>query len=310
MKLAWILGIGGLILAMIIILTVLYRKSIRPLTKIQSIVRDYTKDKDTEETLARTAEITERNEFGLLSDDIRGMVQEIHDYTEENIRLAGEQERVQKELYEAQVSVMVSQIQPHFMYNALTSIAMMCELDPEKAQEATVIFADYLRGNMDSLKQKAPVPFSVELEHLKKYVYIEQLRFADKLRVEYDIGPTSFSLPQLSVQPLVENAVKHGVGMKKGGGTVTIATRENETSYEVIVSDNGVGFDVAAADQIRMTRSDGRSHVGMENTRKRLHDQCNADVIITSVVGEGTTARIVIPKNDSGQKDESSPKGV
>ena len=276
MKLAWILGIGGLILAMIIILTVLYRKSIRPLTKIQSIVRDYTKDKDTEETLARTAEITERNEFGLLSDDIRGMVQEI----------------------------------PHFMYNALTSIAMMCELDPEKAQEATVIFADYLRGNMDSLKQKAPVPFSVELEHLKKYVYIEQLRFADKLKVEYDIGPTSFSLPQLSVQPLVENAVKHGVGMKKGGGTVTIATRENETSYEVIVSDNGVGFDVAAADQIRMTRSDGRSHVGMENTRKRLHDQCNADVIITSVVGEGTTARIVIPKNDSGQKDESSPKGV
>ena len=310
MKLAWILGIGGLILAMIIILTVLYRKSIRPLTKIQSIVRDYTKDKDTEETLARTAEITERNEFGLLSDDIRGMVQEIHDYTEENIRLAGEQERVQKELYEAQVSVMVSQIQPHFMYNALTSIAMMCELDPEKAQEATVIFADYLRGNMDSLKQKAPVPFSMELEHLKKYVYIEQLRFADKLRVEYDIGPTSFSLPQLSVQPLVENAVKHGVGMKKGGGTVTIATRENETSYEVIVSDNGVGFDVAAADQIRKTRSDGRSHVGMENTRKRLHDQCNADVIITSVVGEGTTARIVIPKNDSGQKDESSPKGV
>jgi sensor histidine kinase YesM len=163
---------------------------------------------------------------------------------------------------------------------------------------------------MDSLKQKAPVPFSVELEHLKKYVYIEQLRFADKLKVEYDIGPTSFSLPQLSVQPLVENAVKHGVGMKKGGGTVTIATRENETSYEVIVSDNGVGFDVAAADQIRKTRRDGRSHVGMENTRKRLHDQCNADVIITSVVGEGTTARIVIPKNDSGQKDESSPKGV
>ena len=77
-------------------------------------------------------------------------------------------QQMQKELYEAKVSVMVSQIQPHFMYNALTSIAMMCTINPETAQEATVIFADYLRGNMDSLKQTSPVPFEMELEQLKK----------------------------------------------------------------------------------------------------------------------------------------------
>ena len=296
MNKAWILGIGGIVLAMGIILTVLYRKSIRPLTRIQGIVREYTKDKNAEETLSRTAEIKDRNEFGLLSDDIAGMVTEIDHYTKENIRLAGEKERTEKELYEAQVSVMVSQIQPHFMYNALTSIAMMCTIDPDVAQEATVTFADYLRGNMDSLKQKEPVPFEIELEHLKKYIYIEQLRFGKKLKVKYDIQATAFKLPLLSIQPLVENAVKHGVGMKREGGTVTIATRETDTSYEVIISDDGVGFDAAEVKKRQETKSDGRSHVGMENIKKRLHDQCQADVVITSVVGEGTTAKVIIPK--------------
>ena len=86
-------------------------------------------------------------------------------------------QQIQKELYEAKVAVMTSQIQPHFMYNALTSIAMMCTIDPPTAQEATVTFAKYLRGNMDSLKQTKPVPFERELDHLKKYLYIEKLRF-------------------------------------------------------------------------------------------------------------------------------------
>ena len=207
-------------------------------------------------------------------------------------------QQIQKELYEAKVSVMVSQIQPHFMYNALSSIAMMCTLNPETAQEATINFADYLRGNMDSLKQTAPVSFEVELAHLKKYIYIEKLRFADLLNVEYDIQATDFKLPLLSIQPLVENAVKHGVGMAEDGGTVKISTRETENGYEVIVEDDGVGFDV------NEKKNDGRSHVGMENTKKRLHDMCGGEVIITSVIGEGTTAKVILPKE--GQIDENT----
>ena len=199
-------------------------------------------------------------------------------------------QQVQKELYEAKVQVMVSQIRPHFMYNALSSIAMLCKIKPETAYEATINFSDYLRGNMDSLKQTAPVPFRKELEHLEKYLYIEKLRFGKKLNIEYDIQADSFEIPLLSVQPLVENAVKHGVGMKEDGGTVTIATRETEENYEIIVSDDGVGFDTSEV------KNDGRSHVGMENTKRRLKDMCNADVVITSVIGEGTTARIIIPK--------------
>ena len=208
-------------------------------------------------------------------------------------------QQIQRELYEAKVSVMVSQIQPHFMYNALTSIAMMCQIDPDTAQEAIVTFADYLRGNMDSLKQTKPVPFETELEHLQKYLYIEQLRFADLLHIEYDIQTTDFRLPLLSIQPLVENAVKHGVGMKEDGGTITIATRETESSYEVIVTDDGVGFDTEAPRQ-----DDGRSHVGMDNTQKRLRDMCDARVEITSVIGEGTTAKVILPKE--GQRNENT----
>ena len=176
------------------------------------------------------------------------------------------------------------------MYNALSSIAMLCKIKPDTAYEATVKFSDYLRGNMDSLKQTAPVPFKKELEHLEKYLYIEKLRFGKKLNIEYDIQADSFEIPLLSVQPLVENAVKHGVGMKEDGGTVTIATKETDDSFEIVISDDGVGFDV------NEVKDDGRSHVGMENTKRRLKDMCGADIEITSVIGEGTTARIIIPK--------------
>ena len=200
-------------------------------------------------------------------------------------------QQMQKELYEAKVGVMVSQIRPHFIYNALTSIAMMCQIDPDTAQEATITFADYLRGNMDSLHQTKPVPFATELEHLKKYLYIEKLRFADLLNIDYDIKTEDFYLPLLSIQPLVENAVKHGVGMKEDGGTITIATEETDTAYEVIISDDGVGFDPDAPKP-----DDGKTHVGMENTKKRLRDMCGAHVEITSAVGEGTTARVILPK--------------
>lgn len=202
----------------------------------------------------------------------------------------------EKELYESKVKVMVSQIQPHFMYNALSSIAMLCKIDPDTASQATITFAQYLRGNMDSLKETAPIPFEKEMEHLKKYLYIEKLRFGKKLNIEYDIQATDFVLPQLTIQPLAENAVKHGISKKKGGGTLTIATRETETAYEVIVSDDGTGFDVN-----EKKKDDGRSHIGMENIKRRLKEMCNADVVITSVIGEGTVARIILPKEDNNE---------
>lgn len=236
--------------------------------------------------------------FGLAFTMLYQIVQVILDLRKQYLE-AIHYEEIKRELYEAKVGVMVSQIQPHFIYNALTSIAMLCQLDPDTAQEATITFADYLRGNMDSLKQTKPVLFDIELEHLKKYLYIEKIRFADLLNIEYDIQVTDFYLPLLSIQPLVENAIKHGVGMKEDGGTVTIATKESDNSYEVIITDDGVGFDINAPRE-----DDGRSHVGMDNTKKRLSDMCKAKVEITSVIGEGTTAKVILPKE--GQPNENT----
>ena len=211
-------------------------------------------------------------------------------------------QQIQKELYEAKVNVMVSQIQPHFMYNTLSSIAMLCKLDPDTAYQATITFSQYLRSNMDSLKQTKPIPFEQELEHLKKYLYIEKLRFGKKLNIEYDIQATDFELPQLSIQPLAENAVKHGISKKRGGGTLTISTRETDDAYEVIVADDGVGFDTSAP----VPQDDGRSHVGMENIKRRLKEMCDAEVVIESEVGKGTTARVIIPKKQVKEEDTES----
>ena len=299
---ALIICIGGIAMVLAVLLIFLYRNAVSPAAKMQKAVLEYTGDKDSAKIVGKMYRIRVKNELGYLSDAIADLALEIDHYMRENIRIAGERERAEKERFEAEVQVMVSQIRPHFVYNTLSSIAILCDIDPKTAKEAAITFAKYLRVNMDALKQKAPVPFAVELEHLKNYLYIEKLRFADALNVEYDIQTTDFELPILSIQPLAENAVKHGVGMKKYGGTVKISTRENDRAYEVVVSDDGVGFDPEEACIRQETKSDGKSHVGMENTKKRLKEMCGADIVIESRIGEGTTARVIIPKDIAENK--------
>lgn len=303
---ALIICIGGIAMVLAVLLIFLYRNAVSPAAKMQKAVLEYTGDKDSAKIVGKMYRIRVKNELGYLSDAIADLALEIDHYMRENIRIAGERERAEKERFEAEVQVMVSQIRPHFVYNTLSSIAILCDIDPKTAKEAAITFAKYLRANMDALKQKAPVPFAVELEHLKNYLYIEKLRFADALNVEYDIQTTDFELPILSIQPLVENAVKHGVGMKKYGGTVKIVTKETDTAYEVVVSDDGVGFDPEEARIRQETKSDGKSHVGMENTKKRLKEMCGADIVIESRIGEGTTARVIIPKDIAGDKPEGT----
>ena len=299
-KKALIILISGIAVVLLVLLFFLNTKAIRPTARIQDALISYADDKDTKQIVKKMYEVKEKNEIGYLADVISDLALEIDLYTKEAARNAAEKERAEKELYEAEVKIMVSQIRPHFLYNALTSIAMMCELDPKRAKEATITFAKYLRVNMDSLRQTKPVPFSQELSHLKNYLYIEKLRFDDLLNVEYDIQTTDFEVPQLSIQPIVENAVKHGVGMAEDGGTVTISTKETDDAYEVIISDDGVGFDTNAPKP-----DDGRTHIGMENTKKRLKDLCGAEVIITSEIGTGTTARVIIPKKKEEQNENT-----
>jgi sensor histidine kinase YesM len=187
---------------------------------------------------------------------------------------------------------MISQIQPHFLYNALNTIKYLIKKDPKTAEGAVVKFSNYLRSNMDSLTQKEPIPFEKELDHVKNYVDIEQLRFGERLKIEYDIQVVDFTIPPLTLQPIVENAIKHGVNQRPEGGTVTIKTDETKSYVIIIVEDNGVGFD------INEKKNDGRSHVGIQNIRKRLEEIMGAFIEIKSEVGTGTTVTIKIPKNE------------
>ena len=198
--------------------------------------------------------------------------------------------KLKSELEQSRIAVMLSQIQPHFLYNSLTSVMDLCDSNPKQAKVAIADFADYLRGNFSSLKTENLISFGTELEHIKKYLRLEKLRFQDELEVVYDIQAKDFMLPVLSVQPLIENAVKHGVGQKIGGGTVTIHTRETADDYVVCITDDGVGFEE------REYANDGGTHVGIENTKKRLEMMINARLEIESKKGEGTTASILIPK--------------
>ena len=195
-----------------------------------------------------------------------------------------------------QTAIVQSQIKPHFLYNSLTAIAQLCEKDPKGAKKATIAFAEYLRTNMKALDGCKIVPFEEELTHIKTYLLLEQMRFGEDLKVVMDIETMDFCLPALSIQPLVENAVKWGVGQKEDGGTVTLAVHTVQEAHnespviQIQVMDDGVGMEVGAV------RQDGRTHLGMENVRKRLTEVCGASMQVKSTVGEGTVVTVTIPR--------------
>ena len=200
------------------------------------------------------------------------------------------QQAAHETMAEQRVQLMLSQINPHFLYNCLGSIEALCDRDPKAAKLATRKFSRYLRGNMDSLREEMLVPFEEELQHTQFYLELEQIRFGNALNVEYDIRAHDFFLPPLTLEPIVENAVKHGIRMKDDGrGTVSITTAEYEDRYELQVMDDGAGFDPASvpADE---------PHIGIRNVRERLQKVCGGTLTIHSTVGEGTKAVICLPK--------------
>ena len=203
-------------------------------------------------------------------------------------RLEAEKNIMEAELKESRVSIMLSQIQPHFIYNTLGTIERMCLKDPEKAFQLVRNFSLYLRGNFSELDSVTPIRFSEELKHVEYYVNIEKVRFPD-MSIEYAVETTDFLLPALSVQPLVENAIKHGLMRLESGGTVLIRSYETATHFCVEVKDDGVGFDTSLP-------IEEKNHVGLRNIRGRLKAMVNGELVIESQIGAGTCAVILIPK--------------
>ena len=205
-------------------------------------------------------------------------------------RSEAEKQAMELKLQESQISIMLSQIQPHFLYNTLNSIYQLCETNPMRARSMVNSFSEYLRNNLSTLEETGLIAFETELSHVKTYLDIEKVRFEDTLEIEYDISCVDFSVPVLTVQPIVENAVKHGTSKKRGGGKVTISTEEGKDCYIIKVKDTGCGFDPA------IPKNDGKRHVGIENVRQRLSNMCKGSLTIESEIGSGTLATIIIPR--------------
>ena len=192
------------------------------------------------------------------------------------------------QLTESRVSTMMSQIRPHFIYNTLGSIEQLCIIDPVKAGELVHNFAKYLRGNFGELDNPKPILMSQEIEHVRHYISIENVRFPD-MTFSFEMKSDDFHIPALTIQPIVENAIKHGLMKLSKGGTIRVVSYETDTHYCVSVEDDGVGFDTDVL-------LDERKHVGIRNIRGRLKAMVNGTLEIESTKGVGTKVLIMIPK--------------
>ncbi len=192
------------------------------------------------------------------------------------------------QITESRVSTMMSQIRPHFIYNTLGSIEQLCSLDPPKAGELVHNFAKYLRGNFGELDNPRPILMSKEMEHVHHYISIEHVRFPD-MTFSFEMNSSDFHIPALTIQPIVENAIKHGLMKLPKGGTIRVVSYETDTHYCVSVVDDGAGFDTSVL-------LDERKHVGIRNIRGRLKAMVDGVLEIESTIGVGTKVLIMIPK--------------
>ncbi len=203
--------------------------------------------------------------------------------------MAENQAKIQLE--NQRVTMMLSQIKPHFMYNTLSAIAATIEENPKEAQRLVYQFSRYMRGNIDSLSGNQLISFSEELKHITAYSEIEMFRFGERVRVDFDIKPRDFLLPPLTVQPLVENAIKHGIREGTGSGVVKVSTREEGSAYLITIEDNGRGFDTSQ-DNKRV------GSAGLANVEYRLQAMCGGSLSIESAINIGTKVTVSIPKSE------------
>lgn len=199
-------------------------------------------------------------------------------------------EKKEQELYDMQINILSAQISQHFIYNTLTTIKYLCKKDALLAAETVDEFAGYLRGNLEALTGDKTIWFSEELMHVKNFLAIEQKRFGKRINVIYDIREEAFMIPPLTLQPIVENAVKHGIAPKEQGGTIRISTGKNDTDYWIRVEDDGVGYCV------KERAKDKKTHIGMCNVAGRVGGLCGGSVKVLSSFGEGTKVLITIPR--------------
>jgi two-component system LytT family sensor kinase len=209
-------------------------------------------------------------------------------------------EEQEKLLMTARVEALASQINPHFLFNTLTSISSLIRSQPETARMLIVKLSGLLRRLLRS--QEHFVTLREELEAIDEYLDIEAVRFGPKLTIEKAIDPDSLDVvvPSMLLQPLVENSIKHGLAPKLGPGQITIRSVRQQGHAIIDIIDNGVGVNSAYAERIREAHAERSSGggIGLRNVNERLRViyGANYQLQLDSVPGEGTCARIVIPE--------------
>lgn len=223
--------------------------------------------------------------------------QEVADWCAAQVELGG-LDASRTQLAEAELRALRAQISPHFIYNALTAIASFVLTDPVRARELVLEFADFTRYSFR--RQGEFTTLADELGSIRSYLELERARFGDRLRVTLQIAPETLAtvIPFLSVQPLVENAVRHGLEPGEGGGEIRITSRDDGTHTEITVDDDGVGVDPEALRTL-LTAADDGLHVGLRNVDTRLR-QLYGDgngLVVETNTGAGTLVRMRVPKS-------------
>lgn len=195
--------------------------------------------------------------------------------------------RQQQEIANQRASITVLQMRPHFIHNTLMSIYYLCRQDPEEAQRVTLDFNNYLEKNLTAIVSDRTIPFSEELAHTRAYLNVEQALYDESLFVDYDTPHTRFKIPPLTVQPIVENSIKHALDPDSEPIHIMIQSRETDTGSEIIISDNGPGYEPT---------DDGRPHIALVNIRQRLELMCGGKMTILPREGGGTVVRLTIPR--------------
>lgn len=197
--------------------------------------------------------------------------------------------RQQREIAHQRSSVMVLQMRPHFIYNTMMGIYYLCDQDPAKAKQVTLDFTSYLRKNFTAIASEEMIPFNDELEHTRAYLAVEQAQFEDSMFVSFDTPHTMFRVPPLTLQPIVENAVKHGMNESCDPIHISVVTRQTDLSSEIIVNDDGPGF---------KPTDDDEPHIALNNIRQRLELMCGGTLEIAPREGGGTSVKVTIPIPD------------
>lgn len=201
---------------------------------------------------------------------------------------------LQEHYAQLQNTVLVQQINAHFIFNTLNTISALCKHDAKEADRAIRLFATYMRSYMHMVADKENIPFAEELKLVQSTLEIEKLRFSDRFHYSFDLSYSTFELPPLSIQILVENAIIHGLRRISGNGHISVTVYRADDRIQIIVEDNGSGFDLQTLED--------KESVGLRNLEKRLEIMAKGTLVIESVVGEGTKATIELPivnENDS-----------